>query len=68
MVGRLKSDFLQQLTGLSKTSGEFQLHFVSAREMVNVILAACDGHSGNPGDFRDYRFRLFGSSSKVGIS
>jgi hypothetical protein len=31
------------------------LHFVSAREMVNIILAACDGRDGNPGEYRDYR-------------
>jgi hypothetical protein len=30
---------------------------VSAREMANVILAACDGHEGNPGDYRDYRLK-----------
>src|SRR5262249_49338366 len=28
------------------------LHFVSAREMVNIILAACDGREGNPGNYR----------------
>jgi|SRR5271154_5657301 len=33
------------------------LHFVSAREMVNILLAACDGREGNPGNYRDYRFR-----------
>ncbi|HZQ96676.1 MAG TPA: hypothetical protein VFA67_16820 [Candidatus Sulfotelmatobacter sp.] len=33
------------------------LHFVSAREMVNILLAACDGREGNPGDYRDYRLR-----------
>ena len=34
------------------------LHFVSAREMANVLLAACDGCEGNPGDYRDYRYKL----------
>jgi hypothetical protein len=33
------------------------LHFVSAREMMNIIWAACDGREGNPGDFRDYRLK-----------
>ena len=33
------------------------LHFVSAREMANILLAACDGREGNPGDYRDYRFK-----------
>lgn len=35
------------------------LHFVSAREMANILLAACDGREGNPGDYRDYRFKRF---------
>ena len=25
--------------------------------MANIILAACDGREGNPGDYRDYRFK-----------
>lgn len=39
------------------------VHFVTAREMVNVILAACDGREGNPGEYRDYRFKLRKKSS-----
>jgi hypothetical protein len=35
------------------------LHFASAREMTNILLAACDGREGNPGDYRDYRFKRF---------
>ena len=30
------------------------LHFVSAREMANIIVAACEGREGNPGEYRDY--------------
>jgi len=25
--------------------------------MTNILLAACDGRGGNPGDYRDYRFQ-----------
>ncbi len=32
----------------------YQLHYVSSREMVNIIKAAEDGKSGNPNDYRDY--------------
>jgi hypothetical protein len=39
------------------------IHFVTAREMVNIILAACDGREGNPGEYRNYQFRLAGDSS-----
>ena len=33
-----------------------QLHYVTAREMANLVHAAEDGVSGDPGDYRDYRF------------
>jgi hypothetical protein len=33
-----------------------RLHFVTAREMANIALAAVDGRSGNAGHFRDYRY------------
>lgn len=39
---------------------QFRLHFVTAREMVNIVHAAEDGHSGNAGQFRDHRYRLAG--------
>jgi len=58
MFGPAVQTFLRELTDLEKDSGKFRLHFVTAREMVNIILAACDGMEGNPGNFRDYRFRL----------
>jgi hypothetical protein len=35
----------------------WRLHYVTAREMVNIIHAAEDGHRGNAGMFRDYRFK-----------
>lgn len=57
MLGGLMQSFLGELVGESR-AGRFALHFVTAREMVNVILAACDRRDGNPGDYRDYRLRL----------
>jgi len=48
--------FLQDLISSAPEHGEI-LHFVSAREMANIALAACDGREGNPGDYRDYRYR-----------
>ena len=39
------------------------LHFVTAREMTNILLAACDGRDGNPGDYRDYRFKLLSKAA-----
>jgi len=49
--------FLRQLAEAEK-SGEVVTHFVTAREMMNMILAACDGEHGNPSLYRNWRFRL----------
>ncbi len=54
--------FLRDLGQASAAEG-FATHFVTAREMTNIILAACDGREGNPGDYRDYRFQLRGASA-----
>ncbi len=52
--------FLEELvTGATERSET--LHFVSAREMTNIVLAACDGREGNPGEYRDYRFKPIAS-------
>jgi hypothetical protein len=32
----------------------WKLHSVTARELYNIVRAAEDGHSGDPGGFRDY--------------
>jgi len=58
MLGQLMTDFLRLLLETSRQTGTFEIHFVTAREMVNIILAACEGLSGNPGGFRDHRFKL----------
>ena len=57
MLGRLFREFLVDLAKLSGNGGRFRTHFVTAREMTNMILAGCDGREGNPGEYRDYRLR-----------
>jgi len=54
MLGASMRRFLQEFVEGAPQRGE-SLHFVSAREMVNIALAACDGREGNPGQYRDYR-------------
>jgi hypothetical protein len=56
VIGDSFRSFLAALVGGAAGRNE-TLHFVTAREMANVLLAACDGREGNPGDYRDYRFR-----------
>lgn len=65
MLGAAIRRFLRDLTKGSR-SGDYQLHFVTAREMANIALAACDGRDGNPGRYRDYRLRLISCESNSG--
>ena len=48
--------FLEEL--IRGAGREYRVHFVTAREMVNIMLAACDGQLGSPGQYRDYRLKL----------
>lgn len=57
MLGEPAQQFLKELLEGAAQRQEV-VHFVSAREMANIALAACDGREGNPGDYRDYRYRL----------
>ena len=65
MLGATAQRFLQQLTDAMRESNGPQLHFVTAREMVNIILAACEDANGDPGSFRDYRLKLISSLPKI---
>jgi hypothetical protein len=62
MLGSVMQNFLRELIDGAEGRNEV-LHFVSAREMVNIALAACDGREGGPGEYRSYQFRRFPSSS-----
>jgi len=62
VLGESFGNFLQALVEGAEERNEI-LHFVSAREMANVILAACDGKAGNPGGYRDYRFKPWRQSA-----
>jgi hypothetical protein len=62
VIGDSFRNFLAALVGGAADRKE-SLHFVTAREMANILLAACDGREGNPGDYRDYRFKRLASVS-----
>jgi hypothetical protein len=64
VVGDQFRTFLEQLVVGAKERKE-TLHFVTAREMANIALAACNGKEGNPGEYRDYRFKRFRDLSIV---
>ena len=56
VIGDSFVSFLAALVGGADDRKE-TLHFVTAREMANILIAACDGREGNPGNYRDYRFK-----------
>jgi hypothetical protein len=58
MFGSSIQCFLKELVEGPGNGTDYRLYFVTMREMVNIALAACDGRQGNPGEHRDYRFRL----------
>jgi len=56
VIGASFRKFLQELVAGARERKE-TLHFVTAREMTNIILAACEGREGSPGQYREHRFK-----------
>jgi hypothetical protein len=44
----------QELTTRYNDGRRWALHYVTAREMYNIAIAAMDGKTGDPGQYRDY--------------
>jgi hypothetical protein len=57
LLGDAMRLFYEHLLENYNDGKEFRLHFVTAREMVNIIHAAEEGHSGNAGQFRNHRYK-----------
>ena len=56
-MGNELRKFMQQILDYGEETGRFKVHFASAREVFNMIVTAVEGESGDPGQYRDYRFR-----------
>jgi len=57
MIGEAMHRFLDEMLALGDRSGNFKVHFATAREAFNIAMAAVDGQNGEPGSYRDYRLR-----------
>jgi hypothetical protein len=57
IIGPGMTHFLQEVLDFADRTGQFKLHFATAREAFNMVSAAIDGNEGNPGAYRDYRLR-----------
>lgn len=53
-VGEVADKFFTDIEREFNDGSKYQLHYVSAREMYNIIIAASDGKTGNPNQYRDY--------------
>lgn len=55
MIGEQMRQFLLELLEYADGPGNFRLHFASAREAFNMVMAAIDGQTGNPNSYRNYK-------------
>jgi hypothetical protein len=64
-IGDPMRQFLLELLELADKGKQFKIHFASAREAFNMVLAAADGRKGEPGEYRDYHYRTM-NDLKIG--
>ncbi len=57
MIGEQLKRFMGEVMELAEQTGRFKIHFASAREAYNMVIAAVDGRKGDPNEFRDYHLR-----------
>jgi hypothetical protein len=57
MIGPQMRRFMNEVLELAEKTGGFKIHFVCAREAFNMVMAAVDGKTGDPHQFRDYRLK-----------
>lgn len=55
LLGSEMQAFHREVLAHYNDGDRFRLHYVTAREMVNVVHAAEDGKTGNPSEYRDYQ-------------
>jgi hypothetical protein len=57
MIGEQMKRFMNEVMEFGDRTSQYKITFASAREAFNMVMAALDGHGGNPGTYRDYRLR-----------
>jgi len=56
-IGEDARRFFSKVIEAGEKSGEYKVHFASAREAFNMVMAAIDSREGEPNDFRNYRLK-----------
>lgn len=57
LLGERMREFHRMLRSRMESDPTIRFHYVTARELVNIVHAAEDGHTGDPHAFRDYRYQ-----------
>lgn len=57
LLGEAMRTFHRELASYTHGQPNLKFHYVTAREMVNIVHAAEAGHSGCPSLYRDFRYR-----------
>ncbi len=66
-IGEDAVRFFNEIVENGERTGDYKTHFASAREAVNMVLAAVEGKNGNPDDFRDYRLKSIMNEQKADL-
>jgi hypothetical protein len=56
LLGGPMQEFHSTLAQMAATQQGFHFHYVTARELVNIVHAAEAGKDGNPAQYRDFRY------------
>lgn len=56
-IGEPMQRFMEQVLNLAERGRMFKVHFTTAREAFNMMMAAVDRQDGDPGKYRDYRLK-----------
>src|SRR5262249_22576719 len=57
LVGEDARRFFSSMCAFAEETGQFKVHFATAREAFNIAMAAVHGWHGDPHDFRDFLLR-----------
>jgi len=68
LLGEPMRTFHRELAELAELNPDIRYHYVTARELVNIVHAAEAGHSGDPGEFRDFRYRRVANDSTDAVA
>jgi hypothetical protein len=63
-IGEKARRFFSEIIENGEKTGDYQVHFASAREAFNLVSAAIDGKQGTPNEFRNYRLQTIMSETR----